>query len=155
LVVDDEPAIRRVLSDFLKMEGFAVDTAQDGEAALQRLSQQQYDVIISDLKMPKLGGLELLAEISRHCPEALTIVMTGFGTVDTAICAMKAGAYDYILKPFKVDVVLATILQGLARRRKEAEQSYTGLGPPRATRALKSSFRRAGGQPVAGFSNPS
>jgi EAL domain-containing protein (putative c-di-GMP-specific phosphodiesterase class I)/CheY-like chemotaxis protein len=143
LVVDDEPAIRRVLSDFLKMEGFAVDTAQDGEAALQRLSQQQYDVIISDLKMPKLGGLELLAEISRHCPEALTIVMTGFGTVDTAICAMKAGAYDYILKPFKVDVVLATILQGLARRRKEAEQSYTGLGPPRATRALKSSFRRA------------
>ncbi|HKO90235.1 MAG TPA: EAL domain-containing protein [Polyangiaceae bacterium] len=143
LVVDDEPAIRRVLSDFLKMEGFAVDTATDGEAALVRLSQQQYDVIISDLKMPKLGGLELLGEISRRCPEALTIVMTGFGTVDTAIGAMKAGAYDYILKPFKVDVVLATILQGLARRRKELEQSYTALEPTRATRALKSSFRRA------------
>lgn len=144
LVVDDEPAIRRVLSDFLKIEGFSVDTAQDGEVALSLLSRTQYDVVISDLKMPKVGGLELLAEIARHNPEALAIVMTGFGTVDTAIHAMKAGAYDYILKPFKVDVVLATIVQGLARRRKEAlEQSYPSLGPTRATRALKSSFRRA------------
>jgi EAL domain-containing protein (putative c-di-GMP-specific phosphodiesterase class I) len=140
--VDDEPAIRRVLSDFLEIEGFSVDTAPDGEVALNLLSRSQYDVVISDLKMPKLGGLELLGEISRRNPDALTIVMTGFGTVDTAIHAMKAGAYDYILKPFKVDVVLATIVQGLARKRKEAlEQSYTT--PARATRALKSSFRRA------------
>jgi EAL domain-containing protein (putative c-di-GMP-specific phosphodiesterase class I)/CheY-like chemotaxis protein len=144
LVVDDEPAIRRVLSDFLKMEGFAVDTAADGEAAVARLSADQYDVVISDLKMPKLGGLELLGEVAKLNPEALTIVMTGFGTVDTAIHAMKAGAFDYILKPFKVDVVLATIVQGLARRRKEAlEQSYPTLAPARATRALKSSFKRA------------
>ncbi|HEU4582029.1 MAG TPA: EAL domain-containing protein [Polyangiaceae bacterium] len=145
LVVDDEPAIRRVLSDFLKIEGFAVDTAPDGEVALSLLTRAQYDVVISDLKMPKVGGLELLGEIARLNPEALTIVMTGFGTVDTAIHAMKAGAYDYILKPFKVDVVLATIVQGLARRRKEAlEQSYPPFGgPSRATRALKSSFRRA------------
>jgi len=142
LVVDDEPTIRRVLSDFLEMEGFAVHTANDGEAAVVRLSQDQYDVVISDLKMPKLGGLELLGEVARLNPNALTIVMTGFGTVDTAIHAMKAGAYDYILKPFKVDVVLATIVQGLARRRREAE-SLDGLVPSRATRALKSSFRRA------------
>ena len=144
LVVDDEPAIRRVLSDFLKIEGFSVDTAPDGEVALSLLARAEYDVVISDLKMPKVGGLELLGEITRLNPEALTIVMTGFGTVDTAIHAMKAGAYDYILKPFKVDVVLATIVQGLARRRKEAlEQSYAPFGPSRATRALKSSFRRA------------
>jgi EAL domain-containing protein (putative c-di-GMP-specific phosphodiesterase class I)/CheY-like chemotaxis protein len=145
LVVDDEPAIRRVLSDFLKIEGFSVDTAPDGEVALSLLARAQYDVVISDLKMPKVGGLELLGDIARLNPEALTIVMTGFGTVDTAIHAMKAGAYDYILKPFKVDVVLATIVQGLARRRKEAlEQSYPPFGgPSRATRALKSSFRRA------------
>jgi EAL domain-containing protein (putative c-di-GMP-specific phosphodiesterase class I)/CheY-like chemotaxis protein len=143
LVVDDEPAIRRVLSDFLKMEGFAVDTAGDGEAAVARLAAEQYDVVISDLKMPKLGGLELLGEVAQLNPDALTIVMTGFGTVDTAIHAMKAGAYDYILKPFKVDVVLATIVQGLARKRKEAEQSYSPFAPSRATRALKSSFRRA------------
>jgi EAL domain-containing protein (putative c-di-GMP-specific phosphodiesterase class I)/CheY-like chemotaxis protein len=144
LVVDDEPAIRRVLSDFLKMEGFAVDTAADGEAAVARLSADQYDVVISDLKMPKLGGLELLGEVAKLNPDALTIVMTGFGTVDTAIHAMKAGAFDYILKPFKVDVVLATIVQGLARRRKEAQElSYPTLAPARATRALKSSFKRA------------
>jgi EAL domain-containing protein (putative c-di-GMP-specific phosphodiesterase class I)/CheY-like chemotaxis protein len=143
LVVDDEPSIRRVLSDFLKMEGFSVDTASDGEAALSHLSNDQYDVVISDLKMPKLGGLELLGEVARLNPDALTIVMTGFGTVDTAIHAMKAGAYDYILKPFNVDVVLATIVQGLARRRKEAELRYVPFGPARASRALKSSFRRA------------
>src|SRR4051812_15375677 len=128
------------------MEGFSVDTAADGEAAVHRLSHSQYDVVISDLKMPKLGGLELLGEVTRRNPDALTIVMTGFGTVDSAIHAMKAGAYDYILKPFKVDVVLATIVQGLARRRKEAlEQSYVSFAPAasRATRALKSSFRRA------------
>src|SRR5688572_23620427 len=120
------------------MEGFSVDTAADGEAAMVRLSKDQYDVVISDLKMPKVGGLELLAEVSRLNPDALTIVMTGFGTVDTAIHAMKAGAFDYILKPFKVDVVLATIVQGLARRRKEAlAQSYPPLGTAQATRALK------------------
>ncbi|HWO12365.1 MAG TPA: EAL domain-containing protein [Polyangiaceae bacterium] len=143
LVVDDEPAIRRVLSDFLKMEGFTVDTAADGEAAVEHLTTQRYDVVISDLKMPRLGGLELLEEVARLNPEALAIVMTGFGTVDTAIHAMKAGAYDYILKPFKVDVVLATIVQGLARRRKEADARYLPLAPARADRALKSSFRRA------------
>jgi EAL domain-containing protein (putative c-di-GMP-specific phosphodiesterase class I)/CheY-like chemotaxis protein len=143
LVVDDEPAIRRVLSDFLKMEGFAVETAADGEAAVSRLTAGQYDVVISDLKMPKLGGLELLGEVAKLNPDALTIVMTGFGTVDTAIHAMKAGAYDYILKPFKVDVVLATIVQGLARKRKEVEEGFLPFPPPRATLALKSSFRRA------------
>jgi EAL domain-containing protein (putative c-di-GMP-specific phosphodiesterase class I) len=143
LVVDDEPAIRRVLRDFLEMEGFAVDTAADGEAAVTRLSKDQYDVVISDLKMPKLGGLELLSEVSKLNPDALTIVMTGFGTVDTAIHAMKAGAYDYILKPFKVDVVLATIVQGLARRRKELDSGYPSLATAQATRALKSSFKRA------------
>lgn len=143
LVVDDEPSIRRVLSDFLRMEGFAVETAADGEAAVARLAHEQFDVVISDLKMPRLGGLELLGEVAKLNPDALTIVMTGFGTVDTAIHAMKAGAYDYILKPFKVDVVLATIVQGLARKRREAEQGYTPLGRTRATLALKSSFRRA------------
>lgn len=143
LVVDDEPSIRRVLSDFLKMEGFAVETAADGEAAVAKLRHDQFDVVISDLKMPRLGGLELLAEVERLNPGALTIVMTGFGTVDTAIHAMKAGAYDYILKPFKVDVVLATIVQGLARRQRENEETYVPLGRARATLALKSSFKRA------------
>jgi EAL domain-containing protein (putative c-di-GMP-specific phosphodiesterase class I) len=145
LVVDDEPAIRRVLSEFLSMEGFLVDTAPDGRAAVSCLADQSYDVVISDMKMPRLGGLELLKEVNRLNPEALTIVMTGFGTVESAIHAMKAGAYDYILKPFKVDVVLATILQGLARRRADAlvRSSCMHLHVPEATPALKSKFLRA------------
>src|SRR5688572_6141764 len=72
LVVDDEPAIRRVLSEFLSMEGFLVDTAPDGRAAVSCLADQSYDVVISDLKMPRLGGLELLKEVNRLNPEALT-----------------------------------------------------------------------------------
>jgi EAL domain-containing protein (putative c-di-GMP-specific phosphodiesterase class I)/CheY-like chemotaxis protein len=143
LVVDDEPAIRRVLSEFLAMEGFIVDTAPDGRAAVGCLSEQSYDVVISDLKMPRLGGLELLKEVNRLNPGALTIVMTGFGTVESAIHAMKAGAYDYVLKPFKVDVVLATIVQGLARRRSDALRSCVSLRVPEATPALKSKFLRA------------
>lgn len=127
------------------MEGFLVDTAPDGRAAVSCLADQSYDVVISDLKMPRLGGLELLKEVNRLNPEALTIVMTGFGTVESAIHAMKAGAYDYILKPFKVDVVLATIVQGLARRRADAltRSSCMHLHLPEPTPALKSKFLRA------------
>jgi EAL domain-containing protein (putative c-di-GMP-specific phosphodiesterase class I)/CheY-like chemotaxis protein len=143
LVVDDEPAIRRVLSEFLSMEGFIVDTAPDGRVAVGCLTEQSYDVVISDLKMPRLGGLELLKEVNRLNPGALTIVMTGFGTVESAIHAMKGGAYDYVLKPFKVDVVLATIVQGLARRRSEALRSCVSLRMPEPTPALKSKFLRA------------
>lgn len=144
LVVDDEPSIRRVLSDFLQMEGFSVETAPDGEAALEHLSSSHFDVVISDLKMPRLGGLELLGQVSKLNPSALTIVMTGFGTVDTAIHAMRAGAYDYVLKPFKVDVVLATIVQGLAQRQRQAiERGMPGPDRPEVSLALQSSFRRA------------
>src|SRR5579862_6483947 len=103
LVVDDEKFIRDILADFLGMEGYIVRTAEDGAAALSELGNAHYDLIISDLKMPRMGGIELLDAIGTAAPHALTVIMTGFGTVETAIDAMKRGAYDYILKPFKVE----------------------------------------------------
>ncbi len=121
LVVDDEQVIREILADFLSMEGFVVRTAADGSEALVELSRTHYDLVLSDLKMPKMGGLELLGAIQKHTPNVVTVIMTGFGTVETAIDAMKRGAYDYILKPFKVEEVVPTIRRGLEKQRLRAE----------------------------------
>ncbi len=121
LVVDDEKFIRDILADFLGMEGYEVRPAEDGVAALHEMSRQPYDVVISDLKMPKMGGIELLDEISKRSPNVLTVIMTGFGTVETAIDAMKRGAYDYVLKPFKVEEVVHIIQRALEKQRLAAE----------------------------------
>jgi response regulator RpfG family c-di-GMP phosphodiesterase len=121
LIVDDEKYIRDILADFLGMEGYYVRTASDGAAALNELQQAHYDLIISDLKMPRMGGIELLEAVGAAAPNALTIIMTGFGTVETAIDAMKRGAYDYILKPFKVEEVIHVVQRGLEKQRLSAE----------------------------------
>ncbi|MFH0899381.1 MAG: HD domain-containing phosphohydrolase [Pseudomonadota bacterium] len=121
LVVDDEQVIREILSDFLTLEGYVVKTVEDGETALRELRLRPYDLVISDLKMPRLGGLELLERIASEKLNVLTIIMTGFGTVETAIEAMKKGAYDYILKPFKVEEVVHIVRRGLERQRLQAE----------------------------------
>ncbi len=121
LVVDDEKFIRDILADFLGMEGYVVRTAEDGTSAVNELARARYDMVISDLKMPKMGGLELLKEVARTHPDTLTVIMTGFGTVETAIDAMKRGAYDYILKPFKVEEIVHIVQRGLEKRRLTAE----------------------------------
>ncbi len=121
LVVDDEKFIRDILADFLGMEGYVVRTAEDGASAIGELDRARYDLIISDLKMPRMGGLELLQEVSKAHPDTVTVIMTGFGTVETAIDAMKRGAYDYILKPFKVEEIIHIVQRGLEKRRLAAE----------------------------------
>lgn len=121
LVVDDEEVIREILADFLSMEGFTVHVAKDGAEALAELSRASYDLVLSDLKMPNVGGIELLEAISKHTPNVTTIIMTGFGTVESAIDAMKRGAYDYIMKPFKMEEVVHTVRRGLQKRKLEAE----------------------------------
>ena len=103
------------------MEGFSVCTAEDGRAALLELSRGHFDLVLSDLKMPHMGGLDLLQAVQRHAPNIVTIIMTGFGTVETAIDAMKQGAYDYILKPFKMEEVVHTIRRGLEKQQLQAE----------------------------------
>jgi response regulator RpfG family c-di-GMP phosphodiesterase len=121
LVVDDEKFIRDIIADFLGMEGYIVRTAEDGTSAITELEKARYDMVISDLKMPRMGGLDLLKEVARAHPDTLTVIMTGFGTVETAIDAMKRGAYDYILKPFKVEEVVHIVQRGLEKSRLTAE----------------------------------
>ena len=121
LVVDDEKVIRDMLADFLGMEGYVVRTAEDGTSALGELAKGHYDLVISDLKMPRMGGIALLDEIGKTAPDALTVIMTGFGTVETAIDAMKRGAYDYVLKPFKLDEVMHVVQRGIEKQRMAAE----------------------------------
>lgn len=121
LVVDDERVIREILAEFLALEGFSVHTVEDGEKALTELRLHPYDLLITDLKMPKLSGLQLLEKIEQERLGVLTVLMTGFGTVETAIEAMKKGAYDYLLKPFKVEEVIHVVERALYRQRLQTE----------------------------------
>jgi response regulator RpfG family c-di-GMP phosphodiesterase len=121
LVVDDEKVIREILAEFLTLEGYNVQSVEDGEKALTELKLRPYDLVITDLKMPRLSGLQLLQRIHEANINVLTVIMTGFGTVETAIEAMKMGAYDYILKPFKVEEVIHVVQRGLYRQQLQAE----------------------------------
>jgi len=121
LVVDDEKVIREILADFLSMEGYVVHAVEDGVEAMKELKKRSYNLVISDLKMPNMGGLELIAKVTEESIPVLTVIMTGFGTVETAIEAMKKGAYDYILKPFKVEEVVHIVQRGLDRQRLQHE----------------------------------
>ena len=121
LVVDDEKVIREILCEFLALEGYVVRGVEDGQKALTELRLRPYDIVISDLKMPKVSGLELLERVTSEKLDVLTVIMTGFGTVETAIEAMKKGAYDYILKPFKVEEVVHIVQRGLDRQRLQQE----------------------------------
>src|SRR5204863_5346539 len=121
LVVDDEKVIREILADFLSMEGYVVHAVEDGVEAMKELKKRSYNLVISDLKMPNMGGLELIAQVTEESIPVITVIMTGFGTVETAIEAMKKGAYDYILKPFKVEEVVHIVQRGLDRQRLQQE----------------------------------
>jgi response regulator RpfG family c-di-GMP phosphodiesterase len=121
LVVDDERVIREILAEFLTLEGFSVHTVEDGEKALTELRLHPYDLLITDLKMPRLSGLQLLEKVESERLGVLTVLMTGFGTVETAIEAMKKGAYDYLLKPFKVEEVIHVVERALYRQRLQTE----------------------------------
>ena len=100
LIVDDQEMMRDSLAATLARDGHEITAAGDGAAAVQRLSSGRFDLLISDLKMPKMTGIELLSEAKKLRPEMPVVLMTAFATVQTAVEAMKLGAYDYIQKPF-------------------------------------------------------
>ncbi len=106
LIVDDEATIRNSLKLFLDEEGYNSDTAADGEEALKKIEEDNYDVILSDIKMPKLDGISLLEKASQISPSSFFIIMTAFASVDTAIDSLRKGAYDYLLKPVEFDDLL-------------------------------------------------
>ena len=121
LVVDDELGMRKYLEKLLIENDFRVKLAHHGEAALQEMRKELPDLVLVDLKMPKMDGLELLREIKSRFPEVIVIIMTAYGTMESAIKAMKLGAYDYISKPFDIDQILLVINKALEKKRLREE----------------------------------
>ncbi|MEO0813308.1 MAG: response regulator, partial [Myxococcota bacterium] len=144
LVVDDEPVILDILREVLEYEGFSVATVGDGEVALQRIREEAFDLLLTDLKMPRVDGLQLIKHISDEGigERFKTVIMTGFGTVETAVDAMKNGAFDYILKPFKPEDVVRLIRRALAELELQRENMALRetLGFYELSQALSSSM---------------
>jgi len=100
LIVDDEEIVRESLSAWLEKDGYTLATAPDGETALDRIRKERWSILLVDLKMPGIDGLQVLEEARKVLPEAAAVIMTAYATVDSAVAAMKIGAYDYLVKPF-------------------------------------------------------
>jgi signal transduction histidine kinase len=119
LIVDDEKEIRDFLSKALsRMGGFYVEVAETAEQALQKIEKEPFDLVLTDLKMPKMDGLQLMTEIAKSKPEILTVMMTGHGTIDSALEAMKRGASDYLMKPLNLDELIIRIRKVLEERQR-------------------------------------
>ena len=117
LLVDDEPSILSVLSTLLKGQGFETHPALGGEKAMELLRSETYDLMITDIRMEPVGGLELLNHARATYPTMAVMVITAYGSVETAVEAMKNGAFDYVTKPFKVDELVITVQRALEYRR--------------------------------------
>jgi two-component system response regulator PilR (NtrC family) len=116
LVVDDELSMREFLGILLEGEGYQVDQADSAEQALRLMDGERFELVISDVSMPGLGGIELLARIKAQAPETAVLMITAFTTAEQAVEAMKLGAYDYIAKPFKVEEVKVLVRKALEKR---------------------------------------
>ncbi len=117
LIVDDEKGMCHILKRLLSDKGYHVDTALSGEEALKCLAKEMYDAAMLDIRMPGMDGLELLGIIRRDSPDTSVVMMTAYGTVETAVTAMKQGAYEYITKPFNNDEVVHIIGNAVERKR--------------------------------------
>jgi len=134
LIIDDEENFRHMLSVILKKERYDVETASNGEEGLQRIVASPFDQILCDIRMPQMDGMEFMSKVQKMGMDAPIIMMSAYGTVDTAIEAMKLGAYDYISKPFKPDEIILTLKKAEERERlrkenellrKEVEKEYS------------------------------
>jgi two-component system nitrogen regulation response regulator NtrX len=109
LIIDDEKSIRNTLKEILEYEGYSVDEAADGHAGLEKLNDESYDVVLCDIKMPKMDGLEVLSKAQDICPDTPFVMISGHGTLETAVEATKKGAYDFISKPPDLNRLLITL----------------------------------------------
>lgn len=109
LVIDDEDIVRLSCSRTLVPEGYELKMAKNGPEGLQMLEEDTFDLVLTDLKMPNMDGIEVLAKIKEKWPATDVVIVTGYQTVETAVKAIKLGAFDYIEKPFTPDTLIATI----------------------------------------------
>ncbi len=132
LIVDDEPNLRKILAAQLSRDGYDVMTAEDGEQGLQMLREHHIDLVVTDLKMPKVDGMTLLREALRLDPELPVVMITAHGTVDTAVEALKTGAFDYLTKPFDKDEVRQIVAKALKTRQLAGEEATVTAPAPSA-----------------------
>jgi two-component system response regulator AtoC len=133
LVVDDEEIVRGSLLDWLKEDGYQVEAVEDGFKALEKFRDRSWDIALIDLKMPKMDGLELLGKIKEMRPQTQVVIITAFATVNTAVQAIKIGAYDYLVKPFnpeELSLLIKRLVEGqnllkeISHLRKELQKQY-------------------------------
>ncbi len=141
LIIDDEKAIRKTLTEILGFEGYKIDEASDGEEGLRRFKEKNYDLILCDIKMPKLDGLEFLEKAKDINSEVPIIIISGHGNIETAVEAVKLGAYDYISKPPDLNRLLITLRNAMDKTTLVAE-----------TRVLKRKVSKV--QEIIGESSP-
>src|SRR5690554_1181380 len=120
-VVDDDRRMRDLVAKVLTREGYSVRALPRAQDALQALTETPADLVITDIRMPEMDGMTLLQEIRRTSPTTSVVLMTAFGSIDSAVQAMKAGAYDYLAKPFKMDEIIVVVRRAMEERRLRAE----------------------------------
>jgi two-component system nitrogen regulation response regulator NtrX len=141
LIIDDEKAIRKTLSEILSFEGYKIDEASDGEEGLRKFRERNYDVVLCDIKMPKIDGIEFLQKAGESNPDIPVIMISGHGNIETAVEAVKTGAYDYISKPPDLNRLLITIRNAMDKSNLVSE-----------TKVLKKKVNRV--QEMIGHSAP-
>lgn len=132
LVIDDERIIHESCARILREHGYQIDSAMNGQEALQKLKDKRYNLVLSDIKMPGMDGVQTLELMKRHAPDVTVIMFTGFASVDTARATMKLGAFDYLPKPFTPEELLSAVHKALAsaraaRREREREDQFRRL----------------------------
>lgn len=146
LIIDDEKAIRRTIKEILEFEKYNVDEAEDGQQGLDMALKGNYDVILSDIKMPKLDGTELLNKLMAHGTESSLIMMSGHGNIETAVDAVKKGAFDYLAKPIDLNRLLVTIRNAMDKTtlvaetkvlKKKIGKSYEMIGDSKALNSIR------------------
>jgi len=126
LIVDDLVSIHEMLEAVIQPTGFATTFATDGEKALVRYKAEKYDLVLADIDMKPMDGITLLKQLKQYDPSAVVIIMTAYASTESAIQALKFGAFDYLQKPFRVDELLATLRRGLEFRKFQAERAAAG-----------------------------
>lgn len=137
LVVDDEEITRLSLAEILSLEGYQVVSAKNGEEALQKLEEEIFDLVLADLVMKEVDGLQVMKAVKKLSPETVVIMLTAYGTLESAIEAMRWGAYDYLIKPCGAQEIVASVESGLAKQWQEKRRQELVTRVEEMLRALK------------------
>ncbi len=154
LIIDDERSIRNTLKDILENEGYTVVTAEDGQKGLDLLKSEKFDLVFCDVKMPKMDGIEVLTQIKKENPDQTVVMISGHGTIDTAVESLKLGAFDFIEKPLDLNRLLVCVRNGLERKtlvqetktlKKKISKEVAMVGHSPAMEHLRSVIERVAG----------